>query len=186
MRPADDAAVGDARRQHVAIDRPIDVVLDVLFARLHDLDRAVDFRRDAHGLVDVIRFEPATEAAADQMIVDRDLLGRQAGDLRGGACARARAPASRPRLRTNPAARARCSSSVPSSRGRGTAFRRRRRCARPGQVPFAASPAALATRPSFSLAARICFQTSFDDTFAFGPSSQVMSSAARPCLAAHM
>ena len=40
--------------------------------------------RDAHGLGHVVDLEPATEAAAEQMVVDHDLLQREAGDLGRG------------------------------------------------------------------------------------------------------
>ena len=81
MLPADDPAVRQARRRAVAIDRPIDVVLDVLFARPNDLDRAVDFLRDAHGFFDHVRLEAPAEAAADEVVVHDDLVERQAGEL---------------------------------------------------------------------------------------------------------
>ena len=47
-----------------------------------DLDGPVDLLRDAHGLGDVVHFEPPAEAAADQVIVDDDFLRRQARQLR--------------------------------------------------------------------------------------------------------
>ena len=48
--PADDLAVRQAGREAVAIDRAVDVVLDVLLARPDHLDRSVDLLGDAHGL----------------------------------------------------------------------------------------------------------------------------------------
>ena len=65
MLPAVDPAVLQRRGEAVAIDRAIDIVLDVFLARPDHLDRAVDLLRDAHGLLDHVRFEPAAEAAAD-------------------------------------------------------------------------------------------------------------------------
>ena len=46
-----------------------------------DLHRPVDLLRDLHGLGDAVHLEPAAEAAAEQMVVDHDLLRRQAGHL---------------------------------------------------------------------------------------------------------
>ena len=55
MRPRDDAAVGQARREAVVVHRPEDIVLDVLLARPDDFDGAVDLFGDAHGLLDLDR-----------------------------------------------------------------------------------------------------------------------------------
>ena len=49
-----------------------------------DLDRSVDLPGDAHGLGDVVHLQPPAEAAAEELIVDHDLVERQPGDLRGG------------------------------------------------------------------------------------------------------
>ena len=73
-----DEACGEA----IEIERPVERLLDVLFARPDHLDRAVDLLRDAHRLGDVVHLEPPAEAAADQMIVDDDLLERKARHLR--------------------------------------------------------------------------------------------------------
>ena len=83
MAPADDFAARQARLEAVEIERPVERLLDVLFARPDDLDRPVDLLSDAHGLRDIVHLEPPAEAAAEQMIVDDDLLERQARDLRG-------------------------------------------------------------------------------------------------------
>ncbi len=61
---------------------PVHVVLDVFLAGPHDLDGAVDLLRDLDGAGDAIDLQPPAKAAADQMIVDHDLVQRQAGDLR--------------------------------------------------------------------------------------------------------
>jgi hypothetical protein len=82
MLPADDPAIRQARPEAVAIDRPIEAVLDVLFAAPHDLNRSVDVLGDAHGTLDAVNLQPAAEAAAEQVIVDGDLVERQPGDLR--------------------------------------------------------------------------------------------------------
>jgi len=60
----------------VEIEWPVQRLLDVLFARPNDFDWPVDLLRDAHGLGDIVHFEPPAEAAADQMIVHDDFLGR--------------------------------------------------------------------------------------------------------------
>ena len=61
---------------------PVHVVLDIFLARPHDLHRAVDLLRDLDGANDAVGLQPPAEAAADQMIVDHDLVQRQAGGLR--------------------------------------------------------------------------------------------------------
>ena len=71
-----------ARLEAVEIERPVERLLNVLLARPDDLHRPVDLLRDAHGLGDIVHFEPPAEAAADQMIVDDDLLERQTRHLR--------------------------------------------------------------------------------------------------------
>ena len=80
--PADDLAVRQGRGDRVAIDRAIDVVLDVLLAGPHHLDRPVDLLGDANGRDHHVGLEPAAEAAAEQMLVDGHLLDRKAGGLR--------------------------------------------------------------------------------------------------------
>src|SRR4029077_10471574 len=65
----------------VVVIRAIDVVLDVLLAGPHDLDRRIDLLRDAHGLGHVVHLEPTPEAATEKMVVDDYLLSRQPGDL---------------------------------------------------------------------------------------------------------
>jgi hypothetical protein len=61
--------------------RPVHVVLDVFLARPDDLDGAVDMLCDLNGANDAIDLEPPAKPAADQMIVDHDLVQRQAGGL---------------------------------------------------------------------------------------------------------
>ena len=61
---------------------PVHVVLDIFLARPHDLHRTVDVLRDLDRASDAIDLQPAAKAAADQMIVDHDLVQRQAGGLR--------------------------------------------------------------------------------------------------------
>src|SRR6516225_3308510 len=56
----------------------------------------------------------------------------------------------------------------------------------PCDSPLAMSPTDFATTPSFLLAARRSSQISAELILALGPSSQVILSASRPFLAAHM
>jgi hypothetical protein len=72
------AASRHERRQTIEPIRPVHVVLDIFLARPHDLDRTIDMLGDLHR----VGFQPPAEAAADQMVVDRDLVQRQAGGLR--------------------------------------------------------------------------------------------------------
>src|SRR6266571_2576635 len=58
-------------------------------------------------------------------------------------------------------------------------------CAAPA-IAAATSPSLRATTPDFSDAVASCCTMSAVERFAFGPSSQRMSSAARPCFAAHV
>ena len=57
-------------------------MLDIFLAGPHDLDGTVDMLGDLDGANDAIDLQPPAEAAADQMIVDHDLVQRQAGGLR--------------------------------------------------------------------------------------------------------
>jgi hypothetical protein len=68
---------------------PIHVVLDVFLARPHDLDGALDLLRDLHGARDTVALQAAPKTAADQMIVDDDLVERQSRDFRGRGLAAA-------------------------------------------------------------------------------------------------
>ena len=56
---------------------PVDVVLDVFLPAPDDFHRPVDLFGDRDRLGDAVHVQPAAEAAADQMIVHLDLLGRQ-------------------------------------------------------------------------------------------------------------
>src|SRR5260221_12744868 len=62
---------------------PVHVVLDIFLAGPYDLDGTVDLLRDLDGAGDTIGLQPPTEATADQMVVDHDLVQRQAGCLFG-------------------------------------------------------------------------------------------------------
>ena len=59
-------------------------MLDVLLAGPDHLHRPVDLLGDLHRLGDAVDLEPPAEAAAEQVVVDADLLRRQPGDLGGG------------------------------------------------------------------------------------------------------
>ena len=63
--------------------RPVHVVLDVFLTRPHDLHGTIDMLGDLDGADRAVGLQPPAEAAADQMIVDDDLLRRQACGLRG-------------------------------------------------------------------------------------------------------
>src|SRR5713101_8115771 len=60
---------------------PVHVVLDIFLACPHDLDRTVDVLGDLDGATDAIDLQPPAESAAEQMIVDDDLLQRDARSL---------------------------------------------------------------------------------------------------------
>ena len=60
---------------------PIHVVLDIFLAGPNDLHGTLDLHGDLDGASDAIDLEPATEATADQVVVDHDLVQRQAGGL---------------------------------------------------------------------------------------------------------
>ena len=64
----------DARAQAVVVVRAIHVVLDVFLARPDHLHRPLHLLRDLHGAHGPVVLEAAAESAAEQMIVDADLL----------------------------------------------------------------------------------------------------------------
>ena len=64
--------------------RPVHVVLDVFLAGPDDLHRTVHVHGDLDRARDAVDLEPATKAAADQVVVDHDLVQRQSGGLCGG------------------------------------------------------------------------------------------------------
>ena len=77
VTPGDGPAfVIETSRHPVEPIRPVHVVLDVFLARPYDLHGAVDMLRDLDGADCPVGFQPSAEAAADQMIVDDDLLDR--------------------------------------------------------------------------------------------------------------
>ena len=144
MVPGDRHALRvEAGGQPVEEIGPVHVVLDVLLAGPHDLHRAVDLLRDLDGADDAVDLEPPAEAAADQMVVDDDLVQRQAGGLRRRRLGARDDLACRPRPRSRPCGHGPCSSSAPSWRARGTA---------PGRSPrpwWRRPPCALSTSPMF-------------------------------------
>ena len=85
MAPSDRHALSvEAGGEPIVVVGPVDVVLDVFFAGPDHLDRTIDLLGDLHRLGDEIHIEPPAEAAAEQMVMHPDLLGRNAGHLRGG------------------------------------------------------------------------------------------------------
>ena len=177
----------EASREPIVVIGPIDVVLDVFFSAPHDLHRSVDLLGDRYGLSDAVNVQPPTEAAPDQMIVHLDLVGRVPGHLRRRGLSPADNLNSHPDLAAV-LGHVNCAvhwlhGGMREERhlvdrldffdgGRHAPSRRRHLCGRPRphsarRFPFAARCSAV-------------------ETFAFGPSSQSMSSAARPCIAAHI
>src|SRR5713101_1596087 len=63
---------------------PIHVVLDIFLAGPNDLHRTVYLHSDLNSAGDAVNLQPATEAAADQVIVNHDLVQRQSGGFCGG------------------------------------------------------------------------------------------------------
>ena len=57
-------------------------MLDIFLAGPDDLHGAVDVLRDLNGTRDAVAFEPAPEAAPDEMVVDHDLVQRQSRNFR--------------------------------------------------------------------------------------------------------
>src|SRR6202158_4354812 len=68
--PADDLAVGQRRGNGVAIDRGVEIMLDVLFAGPHHLHRPVDLPGDANGGEHHVWVLAAAGNAAGQLGVD--------------------------------------------------------------------------------------------------------------------
>ncbi len=75
------AALVEACREQVVIIGAIDVVLGVLLARPHDLDRAIHLLGDLHGLGDAVYIQTPAEAAAEVLVVNLNLFLRQTGNL---------------------------------------------------------------------------------------------------------
>src|ERR1700676_4225137 len=69
-------------RNSVEETGPVHVVLDIFLAGPDDLDRTVDVLGDLARANDAIDLQATTEATTDQMIVDHDLVQRQARGLR--------------------------------------------------------------------------------------------------------
>src|SRR3954467_12862681 len=62
---------------------PVHVVLDIFLARPDDLYGAIDLLRDLNAARDAVDVQPPSEPAADEMIVDHDLVQGQSCRLRG-------------------------------------------------------------------------------------------------------
>ena len=177
----------EAGGEPIVVIGPIDIVLDVFFAAPHDLHRSVDLLGDRHGLRDAVNVQPPAEAAADQMIVHLDLVAAAGRSPAQPWLGRGSPPEFPPRSRSRPCAHERCSSSAPSRRARGTASHRWprffwRRPAEPWRHRRRCGRRRLASAKRFPSAAR-CRRSKL---LRSGPSSQSMSSAARPCIAAHI
>ena len=122
MVPGDRLAVRvEAGGNAVEVIGPVHVVLDVLLAGPHDLHRTVHLLGDLDRLGDAVDLEPAAEAAAEQVIVDHDLVQPAVPWLLRPWLALAQWPACRPRPRSRPCGRGPCSSSAPWWRAPGTA-----------------------------------------------------------------
>ena len=77
--PAVNFSVFQGRGNAVVIDRPIEIVLDIFLSCPHHLDRPIDLLGDADGFDDHVGLKPATEAAADDLVVDDYFVERNAG-----------------------------------------------------------------------------------------------------------
>src|SRR5680860_1786502 len=73
----------EAGREPVIVVRPVYVVLDVLFAAPDNLHRSIDLLRDRHCLSDAVHVQSPSEPATEQMVMNLDPFGREAGNLRG-------------------------------------------------------------------------------------------------------
>ena len=75
MTPGDRQALRIQSGGHpVIIVGPVDVVLDVLFAGPDDLHRTIDLLGDLHRLGDKIDLQSPTEATAQKVVENLDLL----------------------------------------------------------------------------------------------------------------
>ena len=170
----------------VVVIRSVHIVLDVLLAAPHDLDRIFRLRGEQRRLDDEIDLEPAAEAAAEQMIVYPDFFQRHVerlGDerLRPGR-----------HLRSDPnIASVRCDMDRAVDRLHGRVRQERRFVNRfdLGGAPLtnasSASPSFRATAPGCSDAfARAWQRRRPSSVAALGPSSNLTPAASRPCLAA--
>ena len=79
--PADDLAAGQGRGNRVAIDRTIDIVLDVFLAGPHHFHGSIDLLCNANRRNHHVGLEPAAETATEQVVVDDDFLDRKSGRL---------------------------------------------------------------------------------------------------------
>jgi hypothetical protein len=77
--PANDLAVRKGRGNCVAIDRTINIVLDVFLASPHHLDGTIDMLRNSDSLNHHVGLEPAAKTAAEQVIVRDHFLDRKPG-----------------------------------------------------------------------------------------------------------
>src|SRR5262249_1011858 len=81
--PGGDFAAQQGRGNDIAINRTINAVLDVLLARPDHFHWPIDVFADTDGSCHHVGFEPAPEAAADEVVVGYDLLERKVRGFRG-------------------------------------------------------------------------------------------------------
>ncbi len=86
----------------VVVIGPIDIMLDVLFPAPNDFHWPIDVLGDRDRLGDAVNVEPSPKAAAEQMVVNLDLLGRKPGHLRSRGLRPGSPPGFRPRYRSCP------------------------------------------------------------------------------------
>ena len=138
MLPTDDASIRQTCGEAIQIHRPIDVVLNVFFARPYHLHRSVDLFGNQDGFFDEVRLQPWPEPAADEMVMHRNALSSAADP------SLSRRPPARPRpglgMPTQTCATRRrddapCSSEVPWGRARGMGARKRLHAIRLRLIP---------------------------------------------------
>ena len=188
--PASDSIALETSPEKIVIGGPVDVVADILLASPHDLYRPVDVLGDPRGGVSHVRLQPPAEAPADQMVVHGHLTLGQTGGLRHRRMYPLHHLGPDPRLGGAWRYVHRAVHGLHAGvRKQGHFIGCAHYAARGsllGPSAFGTSPTSFATAPSRRLASRSRDQISSDDTSAFGPSSQVISSASSPLLAAHM
>src|SRR4029453_7354851 len=80
--PGHNPAVRQGCGDRVAVNGSVNVVLYVLFARPHDLNRTVNVPRNTDGTVDHVHLEPAPKATTDIVVVHDYSVDRNPGGFR--------------------------------------------------------------------------------------------------------
>src|SRR5881397_1217102 len=176
MGPGDRLALGiEAGRDAIIVTRPVHVVLDVFLAAPEHLHRAGDLFRDLHRPSDEIHLEPPAEAAAQEMVVHPDLGLRKPGHFGGGVLSEGRDLGSHPEV------------AAVRPDVDGAVHRLHRGVRKERLLVNRLDPLCCPghRRGDVAVVASCCTMSAVE-RFAFGPSSQRMSSAARPCFAAHV